>query len=318
VLAAAGLDARQVALAVGLNPARLSDPAYKLSFEQVGRFFSAGMRLTGDELFGLRVGLAEGPGALDALGYLMMNTADVQGALGTLARYVHHFGGALQLSREHGVALLEYAFIAPQIEGAGLIVEASMGLCLSLMRGLCGKAWSPLQLQLARQLPDKPAQWQQAVQAPVYFAAERNLLVFSEKWLSYKVERADPELQRILQGKVAELDAEQSADLVTRVCTLIRAGFFGGNVSQEEIARHLAMSSRTLKRRLREQGTSHSELLERTRMETAGHLLQNSKASMTQISELLGYANSSAFTRAFNRCHGESPRAWRGRSQSVG
>jgi AraC-like DNA-binding protein len=311
LLATAGVDARHVALGAGLDPSRLGDPTYKVSFEQIGRFLNASVRLTGDELFGLRVGLAEGPGALDALGYLMMNNADVQGALGTLARYLHHFGGTLVLTREQGLALFEYAFVAPQIEGAGLIVEASMGLALSLLRGLCGKAWSPLQLQLARQLPDKPAQWQQAVHAPVYFGAERNVLIFAERWLQHRVERADPELQRILQDKVAELDAQQSADLVTRVCTLIRAGFFGGVVSQAQIAQRLALSPRTLKRRLQEQGTSHSELLERTRMETACHLLQNSRASMTQISELLGYANASAFTRAFSRCHGQAPRAWR-------
>ena len=311
LLHATGLDPRSIALGVGLNPARLSDPDYRVSFEQIGRFLGAAARLTGDELFGLKVGLSEGPGALDALGYLAMNTGDVQGALGTLARYLHHFGVTLTLTQEGGVALLGYSFVAPQIEGAGLIVEGSMGLAISLLRELCGKTWSPLQVQFSRSLPGKPKAWQQAVQAPVYFGAESDQVAFSGKWLSQRIDRADPELHRILEARVAELDAQQSADFVTRVSTLIRAGFLSGQVSLEQVAGRLAMSSRTLKRRLQAEGTSHSQLLERSRMEMACHLLQNSRASMTEITSLLGYANSSTFSRAFSRWSGMPPRDWR-------
>lgn len=311
LLQASGLDPRGVALSVGLDPARLGDASYMVSFAQIGRFLAAGVRQTGDELFGLRVGLAEGPGALSALGYLAMNTADVRGALGTLARYLHHFGGSLILTEDNGVALFEYSFIAPQLEGAGFIVEASLGLAIALLRELCGKAWTPLQVQFSRPLPVKPRAWQQAVQAPVYFGGERDLLAFSAKWLNQRIDRADPELRRILEERVAELDAQQSADFVTRVSTLIRAGFLSGQVSLGQIAARLAMSSRTLKRRLQAEGTSHSQLLERSRMEMACHLLKNSRASMTQITSLLGYANSSAFSRAFSRWSGMSPRDWR-------
>ncbi len=318
LLKGCGLDPRVVALSVGLNPSRLGDSTYLVSFEQIGRFLTAGVRETGDELFALKVGLAEGPGALDALGYLAMNTADVRGALGTLARYLHHFGGTLTLAEEGGVALFGYTFIAPQIEGAGLIIEASLGLAIALLRELCGKAWSPLQVQFSRPLPGKPKAWQQAVQAAVTFASERDLLVFSAKWLGQRIERADPELHRILQERVAELDAQHSADFVTRVATLIRAGFLSGSVSLEQIAGRLALSSRTLKRRLQAEGTTHSALLERSRMEMACHLLQNSRASMTQISELLGYANSSAFSRAFSRWSGMSPRNWRAQQKADG
>lgn len=317
LLTAAGLDPRSVALGVGVDPSRLGDPTYRVSFAQIGRFLAAGARLTGDELFGLKVGLAEGPGALDALGYLAMNTANVRGALGTLARYLHHFGGTLLLSEEQGVALFEYSFVAPQLAGAGLIIEASLGLAIALLRELCGKSWAPLQVQFSRPLPGRPALWQQAVQAPVYFGGERDQLVFSAKWLDQRIERADPELQRILQERVAELDAQQGADFVTRVGTLIRAGFLSGQVSLEQVASRLAMSSRTLKRRLQAEGTTHSMLLERSRMEMACHLLQNSRASMTQISELLGYANSSAFSRAFSRWCGITPRAWRARQRKA-
>jgi AraC-like DNA-binding protein len=318
LLRAADLDAHSLAASIGLDPQRLADPTCLVSFEQIGRFLAGAARLSGDELLGLHVGLAEGPGALDALGYLAMNTADVQGALATLARYLHHFGGTLTLTREGGVALLGYAFVAPQIEGAGLIVEGSMGLVLSLLRELCGKTWTPLQVQFSRALPGKPKAWQQAVQAPVYFGAESDQVAFSGKWLSQRIDRADPELHRILEARVAELDAQQSADFVTRVSTLIRAGFLSGDVSLEQVAGRLAMSSRTLKRRLQAESTSHSQLLERSRMEMACHLLLHSRASMTQITELLGYANSSAFSRAFSRWSGMPPRDWRARQKAEG
>ncbi|MCB1733476.1 MAG: AraC family transcriptional regulator ligand-binding domain-containing protein, partial [Halieaceae bacterium] len=86
LLVEAGVDPVAVAQAVGLEPGRFSAPGERISFRDMGRYLTACVKTAGDEAFALRVGLAEGPGALNTLGFLAVNTADVRGALATLAR----------------------------------------------------------------------------------------------------------------------------------------------------------------------------------------------------------------------------------------
>jgi len=311
LLVAEGIATEEVAKRAGLKPHCFDYPLRSISFEEMGRYLGECTRATGDDSFSLRVGLAEGPGALAVLGFLALNTANVGGALTTLSKYLHHVGGSITVTQERGLALFAYSFNYPSIQGAGFISDAAMGLAISCLRAFCGPSWSPLEVRFARPVPGKPGDWKRNVQAPVCFGAERNLIVFSARWLSQPVERADPDLRRLLLDKIAELEAQGTADSPTRIGAIIRASLLAGEISLANVAGRLAISTATLKRRLRASGTGYSELLDQARMEMACQLLENSKASMAQIAEILGYGHSSTFSRAFSRWAFVPPRNWR-------
>lgn len=313
LLAQAGIDPERIARAAGLEPSRFDDASTTIAFTEMARYLDGGAGALDDDTFALRVGLLEGPGALEALGFLAMHSADVRGALGTLARYVHQVGGTLVIDEERGVATLHYRFLFPHIRDAHWIIEAGIGLAVAILRSLCGAGWCPLEVHFSRPLPVRPARWQQLLGAPVIFAMPDDAVAFSAKWLAQRLERADPGLRRILLDKVAERELDAGGDFSAQVASVIRAGLLSGEFALPQVARRLAVSPATLKRRLAAASTSHSELLESTRMEMACHLLEHSRAAVTQVSELLGYSHSSAFTRAFHRWLGESPRDWRAR-----
>jgi AraC-like DNA-binding protein len=84
--------------------------------------------------------------------------------------------------------------------------------------------------------------------------------------------------------------------------------------SVEEIAHLANTSSRTLQRRLAAMGTSPREVVERARFKLADEYLRNSTASVTDTAFLLGYGDSTAFTRAFQRMTGMSPTEYRARN----
>ena len=79
----------------------------------------------------------------------------------------------------------------------------------------------------------------------------------------------------------------------------------------EELARELAMSTRTLQRKLREEQTTYQELLETLQQEVAVNYLQESNLTISEIAYLLGYSEPGVFTRAFKRWTGHSPTAYR-------
>lgn len=78
------------------------------------------------------------------------------------------------------------------------------------------------------------------------------------------------------------------------------------------VAAKLHMSPRTLQRRLKEEGTSHEELLEGLR-HTLAKLYLDKHLGIAEVSYLLGYANPTAFHRAFKRWTGHSPEQHRGK-----
>jgi AraC-like DNA-binding protein len=85
------------------------------------------------------------------------------------------------------------------------------------------------------------------------------------------------------------------------------------------VARRLALSARTLHRRLAEEGTGFSALVDEVRRTRALALLEDGKLAASQAAFLLGFQDPAAFFRAFRRWTGTTPRAWReGRSERGG
>ena len=79
----------------------------------------------------------------------------------------------------------------------------------------------------------------------------------------------------------------------------------------DEVARRLAMSERTLHRRLSEKGLSFKALVERTRRDLAESLLRESRYTVSEVAFLTGFSEQSAFNRAFKRWAGQTPTAYR-------
>lgn len=305
------MDPDAIAAKAGLESGRFTTHEGLISFTEMGRYLEACVVATGDETFALRLGLSEGPGALKTLGFLVMNTASVRGALTTLAHYVHQVAGMIEIEENDQLACFEYSFFYPTLKGAEHITDAAIGLSLVLLRSLCGPAWLPSELRLARALPKNPRRWKRLVGAPVYFGAERNLIAFQTRWLDQPVEHADPQLRRILIDQLVELEARSSSSNVDRIGAITRSCILASAASLPKVANRLAMSPTTLKRRLAAAGTSFSELGDKVRFDMACQLLRDSNATVAQIAEVLGYSHTSTFSRAFSRWAKTSPRRWR-------
>ncbi len=73
-------------------------------------------------------------------------------------------------------------------------------------------------------------------------------------------------------------------------------------------ARALNMSRQTLYRRLKAEGTSFERVLDDLRRETALSYLESERLSVSETAYLVGFSDRSAFSRAFKRWTGRSPR----------
>ncbi|WP_049784695.1 helix-turn-helix transcriptional regulator [Sediminispirochaeta smaragdinae] len=84
-----------------------------------------------------------------------------------------------------------------------------------------------------------------------------------------------------------------------------------GEASAEEASKRLAMSKRSLQRKLQEEGSSFQSILNKTRRELADYYLDTSEITIAEVSYLLAYSDVSSFQRAYKSWSGMSPKMFR-------
>ena len=112
-----------------------------------------------------------------------------------------------------------------------------------------------------------------------------------------------------LNKRLADLEAEASVS--ERVRAVLIETLPSGDASIERVADKLAMSKRTLQRKLTAEGISFQNILQEVRENLADHYLSKSKLSLGEISFLLGFQESNSFIRAFSGWKGISPGSYR-------
>lgn len=111
----------------------------------------------------------------------------------------------------------------------------------------------------------------------------------------------EPELRRRLD------DLATDAAFGTKVRAILVELLPAGAGTTHGVARHLGISTRTLQRRLGEEGATFQEILADVREDLARHYLTQSALSLTEIAFLLGYDDPNSFHRAFSRRTGRTP-----------
>lgn len=106
-------------------------------------------------------------------------------------------------------------------------------------------------------------------------------------------------------------DLEGAASFAARTRAVLLEAMPSGRVSVDVVARRLAVSSRTLQRRLRDEGTSFKEVVQQTRRSLSEHYLGRTQLSYSEIAFLLGFREPSSFFRAFQDWTGTTPESLR-------
>jgi AraC-like DNA-binding protein len=210
-----------------------------------------------------------------------------------------------------GVATLDYAIYATGVEASDQIYDGALAISSNALRTLCGPDWHPTEVLFCHSKPADASPFRRVFDGPLRFDAEQTAIVFPVTWLAHRLCGADSAVYRRLERRVGALKEQADDDPVAALRRLLRTLLLGGSGSVANVAKHLAMHRRTLNRRLEARGTSVHELVEEIRFEVARQLVELTRMPLVEISAALGYADPSAFTRAFRRWSGITPSEWR-------
>ncbi|MGJ7513736.1 AraC family transcriptional regulator [Pseudomonas baetica] len=266
-----------------------------------------------NRLFALQYGLAQGVNIFGPLLYLFRNAKDVREALNGLTAYYHIHSGAAKIGLDETDkhAILSYSISDTTMPGYRQGSELALGVGLQLMRTLLSKRWQPQALLIRHTPVAEPAQYRRLIGMTPSFNTVYNGLMFDASSLDTPLESADPALHRLIRQHLDHLAQMSDEELPTLVRQLIRNFMPEGRANIEYIAAFMRMSTRKLQRQLELEALTFQDLLSEVRRDMACHYLQDSTIKISQLADLLGYSDQSAFTRAFQRWHGQSPRQWR-------
>ena len=271
----------------------------------------AALRTSGEPSFGLLAAVHHRPGA-HVLEHLVRNSPTLETLLARLCRYYQLLIDAAlpQLGREGAFGIWSFEF-RDGSRVPDVLAQLVLGVAVLNTRAWAGGA--QLQVEFAFPAPADRTPFEPVLGGQIAFGCERNAIRFPLEALAFKLPGADPNLFQLLDDHASRLLAERPStdDLLAQVRHAIHNGLADGEVKLADVARRIGLGERTLRRRLSAQGTSHRELLEQVRIDRAERYLKDTTVPLEEVAFLLGFAESSAFHRAFKRWKGTSPAAWR-------
>jgi AraC-like DNA-binding protein len=317
LLAAMGVDPDRVIRAGDADPAAFDDPDKTLPFAVLGRLIDHCARVTGCPHLGLELGRRSGLDALGVLGEIAQTAPDLGSALRFFILHLHlHDRGAVPLLWEHGdQAMLGYVIHWPDVPGTEQIYDGTVAIIHNILKSLAGPGWRPNAVWLHRPPPEDKAPYRDHFQTRLHFAAQYAAVGFRAKDLSRPLPGSDAPAYANGLREVEALETFRDVALHEHIQRVLRrlliAGAPASELRLEPVAALFGQHVRTLNRRLRAEGTSFKALLEETRYRIARQLLRDTRLPVRDLALTLGYADATAFIRAFHRWSGVPPTAWR-------
>ncbi len=311
VLVDLGADPANVLRKAGVERATFAKPENILPYATLGRLVVACVEATGCDDFGLRVGVRSEPTIMGLTGIVSINSPTVRDGIGVILATLRttDTGGEAFLSVRHGLASFGYTVVASGIEGAEQIEDASLAIALNVMRQFFGPAWRPLRARFARKPPRDRRLFKQFFDAPLLFDQPRTCIEFDAAALDLPVKSQNPAYAEILAPLLEQAVRETAQDFLSAVRSIIRTEVAAGTLSRDRLCKALGLAARTLSHRLEAHGVTYTKLADEARFEAARGLLLRGRP-IADIASSLGFAEQSAFTRAFKTWAGAPPARW--------
>jgi AraC-like DNA-binding protein len=311
-----GGDIDRICGAVAVDPATVGQPTLSLDLQSFCALFEESAKQTQNANFGLWFGHGFKPRDLGLIGYAAVSSPTVGAALENfIALFAYHQQSTHMALADAGNGLirLEYRIDVADIVARRQDAELSLGMFLNIMREALGPSWSPQEVHFEHPKPEAWHEHESAFDAPVYFAQTVNALVFPRTLFARPMPAPDLKLLSIARMCLMSVGARPVARMTMagRVRATVRARLCSGYPALEEIASALRATPAAIQRELTRENRSYKDLVEEVRRELAHHYLREQQLPLSEIAFLLGYSELSAFSRAFHRWEGISPREFR-------
>jgi AraC-like DNA-binding protein len=308
-LSQVGLDTEELAQKHGLGSLNQLEPHQSIPDQAFMSLWAMAYEQTGDPLLASRMGLIMDSGAFGIIDHLGSRAQNALEGLELVNTYFRLAATNMQITviREKGEVVRVSNY--PREEGQRISEEWTLAILAGRFRRVIpGFAIKKVVLPAAPQ--DFLGKYSQLWDTLVSNEGEYTEFELGPGVLARPNPQADPSLLRTLRfaaDRLQEETLEYTASIKTLISSRIAEVLEDGEPYLENIARDLGLSSRSLQRRLTDQGLSFRQLLDDYRRDRAIIALKESRIDFASLAYSLGYREQSSFTRAFKRWTGMTP-----------
>jgi AraC-like DNA-binding protein len=318
-LAAEGVSPDDALAGAHLSSSAIYSPATRVSLNQVIECYSNAARLSRDRRFAYRAGLRFHVSTYGMYGFAILSSTNFRQTMNFAVRY-HQLAAPLAeitFAEADGLAVWTIDPIPhPRVDAAlyKFLVELQFGIHLSLHRDVMGSSFLPRELRVTYPPPDDAQDYAEAFGCKVTFGQAHNELLFEAACLDRAPQLGNEITYSALKKLCDELldDLRLRVGLVGKVREILLVNLLRPT-SFEAVAEYLHMTTRTLRRKLRDEGVSFRQLVDELRMQVAIKYLRDTDLTIEEIAHALGFSDAANFRHAFRRWSKGAPLEFRDR-----
>jgi AraC-like DNA-binding protein len=292
--------------ATTLNTAQLMSEDTLLTPAQQVQIVLNGVRISGDESLGLRLGKRLTPPTHGALGFLANSSPTLVTAVRSFQEFIPTRMSFIEMSLEESGEWINCYFdlkLDADSTVVRTILDATSMALLACIEFVLGRKLSDGHLQFSLAAPSYKARYADFIPCPVDFSCARNCL---------KIPRALKYIENVSSNHENYVFALQQCQQMlsqlpddpfstTNKVKKLILSYPPGRLSEEAVAGLMFITKRTLARRLFREGTGFRQIKEKIMVEQAVDYLRDTDLSVEAIAGLLNYHDSANFRRAFKR-----------------
>jgi len=311
----------------GINTELLMSADYIEWHQLAAIFHNIERQKTISPAWAARLGGQFSASAHGSLGFATLSAPTLGAAMETLAEYYPARVTAIstRIERVDDHYVMHLIDVTGDTDFANSLAEITLKVVESLLAAILGHpVGENVVLSLMRAAPVQAEEFIAAYDGRVLFGAAGHCISIPASWWRLPSPLHDESMYWANLAKCRELIASReqhsSAGVIVRMHL---RGHFDRQIAgegeplspptQEAVASAMHLTTRTLIRRLKKDGSAYKDILEELRREYAQTLLGNARLTVANVGELLGYQEPANFGRAFRRWFGSSPAAWRRR-----
>jgi AraC-like DNA-binding protein len=319
---AGGGEPRELIERFALAPTAETDPDALIPLRTLHAFLDAAERATRDPFLGLHMAASFPRGIYGVVEFIARNCSTLREGLHRIVQYASLMTNRVDVTFEErdGAGVIEHRIPGEPLATGRHSNEFFLCALVLQARELTGVTFAPTRVWFAHPAPADIRELARHLGTrELRFGAGVNRLELAASVLDLPIRSADPALLSVLDRE-ASYSLERSPapkTFMEQVPAAIEQLLATGSLSVEALARALGTSTRTLQRRLTEEGTSFRDVVENVRADLARAYLGDLKLGLGDVAFRLGYAEVSAFLRAFKRWTGMTPSQFRQRACSA-
>jgi AraC-like DNA-binding protein len=308
----AGIHVKPLLKKAGLSVEEIEDRDVRLKVRSQIKFLELGATALQDDFLGFHLARDVDLREIGLLYYVLASSELLNDALRRAARYsgITNEGISLKLHSAKEVAItLEYVGVERRSDRHQ--IEFWLVSFVRLCRQLTNRRLVPRRIRVTHHRKSMPAEFRSLLGCEIEFGSTVDEIIFPETVNLMPIGSADPYLNDILTKYCEDALAHRAPERTTLRSSVENAMaplLPHGKARAAEIARRIGMSHRTLARKLASEGLTFSEISENLKADLARHYLKDGDLPISQIAWLLGYREVSAFTHAYKRWTGMTPR----------